>query len=136
MNMMTGLRLGLVATLLLFTAACGGGGEEGGEGAQESQISQAAVKQGQQIFTGKGLCQTCHGPDATGTQLAPDLTDDTWINIETPVTQEKIASLVKTGVPNPVKHQAPMPPMGGASLTDDELQAVSAYVYSLSHQTN
>jgi mono/diheme cytochrome c family protein len=26
-----------------------------------------------------------------------------------------------------------MPPMGGAALTDDQVQAVAAYEYSLSH---
>jgi hypothetical protein len=27
-----------------------------------------------------------------------------------------------------------MPPMGGASLTPDQVKAVAAYVYSLSHK--
>ncbi len=28
-----------------------------------------------------------------------------------------------------------MPPKGGSSITDDEVKAVAAYVYSLSHKT-
>lgn len=91
------------------------------------------VQQGQQIFTGKGTCFTCHGMDATGTQLAPNLTDDEWLNIEEP-SWDAIQQNVRTGVPNPVEHPSPMPPMGGAQLSDQEIQAVSAYVYAISHQ--
>ena len=40
-----------------------------------------------------------------------------------------------TGVPKPKEHPAPMPPKGGAPLTDDQVKAVAAYVYSLSHKS-
>ena len=33
----------------------------------------------------------------------------------------------------PKKFQTPMPPMGGSRLSEDQVQAVAAYVYSLSH---
>jgi mono/diheme cytochrome c family protein len=89
------------------------------------------VTEGQQIFTGVGNCYTCHGPDGTGTTLAPDLTDDEWINIDG--TYAAIQEVVRTGVPQPVQHPAPMAAMGGAQLSDQQVQAVSAYVYSLSH---
>jgi hypothetical protein len=36
-------------------------------------------------------------------------------------------------VPYPKQHAAPMPPMGGASLTPQQVCAVAAYVYSLGH---
>ncbi|HET7274984.1 MAG TPA: cytochrome c [Longimicrobiaceae bacterium] len=95
-------------------------------------VTAEMVAQGRQIFVAPpGTCYTCHGPDATGTPLAPDLTDDEWINISGEY--EEIVELVHTGVPTPVSHPAPMPPMGGASLTDEQVNAVAAYVYSLSH---
>lgn len=87
--------------------------------------------EGKAIFTGKGNCFACHGPDAKGTPLAPDLTDTKWINIDGSLAS--IVQLVKTGVPQPKEHPAPMPAMGGATLTDKEVQAVASYVYSLSH---
>jgi mono/diheme cytochrome c family protein len=87
------------------------------------------VSQGQQIFTGTGNCYTCHGPDAKGTALAPDLTDQEWINIDG--THPAIVNLVKTGVPAPKSHPAPMPAMGGATLTDDQVNQVASYVWSL-----
>ena len=87
------------------------------------------VSQGQAIFTGAGNCFTCHGMDAKGTALAPNLTDAEWLNIDG--THPAIVTLVKTGVPTPKTHPAPMPAMGGATLTDDQVNQVAAYVWSL-----
>lgn len=91
------------------------------------------VQAGQQVFAGPGLCTACHGPNATGTALAPNLTDGQWLWIENPSEnlQQKIVDLVRAGVPQPREAPAPMPPMGGASLSDDQLNAVAAYVVSL-----
>lgn len=99
--------------------------------AQEEEPPDAKqVEEGKKIFTGKGLCMACHGPDAKGTPLAPDLTDEEWLNVDGK--WASIVELVKTGVPTPKEHPAPMPPMGGASLKPEEIQAVAAYVWSLS----
>lgn len=89
------------------------------------------VAQGQQIFTSVGNCYTCHGPDAKGTQLAPDLTDATWLNSSGKL--DELVATINTGVPQPKdpSHAAPMPPMGGAQLTADQVKAVAAYVWSL-----
>ena len=94
-------------------------------------VTAEMVAQGQQIFTSTGNCYTCHGPDAHGTQLAPNLTDQTWLNITGKY--DEIVNLVHTGVPHPKdpSHAAPMPAMGGAQLTDDQVKAVAAYVWSL-----
>ncbi len=89
------------------------------------------VAQGQQIFHGKGNCYTCHGMDGKGTTLAPDMTDQTYLNIDG--SYESMVKLVHTGVPQPKQHPAPMPAMGGAQLTDQEVNAVAAYEYTLSH---
>jgi len=37
-------------------------------------------------------------------------------------------------VPQPKRFRSPMPPMGGAQLTTDQVLALAAYVWSLSHQ--
>jgi hypothetical protein len=44
-------------------------------------------------------------------------------------------SRVTNGVPNPKQHPGPMPPLGGAQRTPEQVRAVAAYVYSLSHPT-
>lgn len=137
------VRYGVVICLLFFAAACGG--EEpaeapAGDAAQETGAAEPGatadaglVATGQELFAGQAICFTCHGQDATGTQLAPNLTDAEWINIEEPVTPEKIQQLIRTGVQQPKQHPAPMPAMGGADLTDQQIEALAAYVYSLTH---
>ncbi|MBR9991206.1 MAG: cytochrome c [Gemmatimonadetes bacterium] len=89
-----------------------------------------AQSAGQKVFQGKGLCHACHGKDARGTPLAPNLTDNEWINVDGSL--PAIVALIRTGVPKPVRHPAPMPPMGGAKLSKGEIDAVAAYVKSLS----
>jgi hypothetical protein len=42
-----------------------------------------------------------------------------------------IAKTITTGVPQPKDYRSPMPPMGGAQLTPDQVSAVAAYVWSL-----
>ena len=93
-------------------------------------VTQEQFDQGQQLFTGQGACQACHGPQATGTQLGPDLTDSEWLNITDP-SVEQIVTLIKTGVVQPKEHPAPMPPMGGANLTDEQVEALAGYVLSI-----
>lgn len=93
-------------------------------------VTQEQFDQGRQLFTGQGGCHACHNPQATGTQLAPDLTDSEWLNVSGP-NMEEITELINTGVPQPVEHPAPMPPMGGANLTDEQVQSLAAYVASI-----
>ena len=80
-----------------------------------------------------GTCTACHGQDAKGTAVAPDLTDNQWINGDG--SYDFIVHTVTTGVPQPKQHPAPMPPKGGAALSDQQVKAVAAYVYSLSHKS-
>ncbi len=108
-----------------------------GQGPAIGQVPEGAtmeeVQQGEQIFHGVGNCYTCHGMDAKGTQLAPNQTDSVWINIDG--SYQAIINTVKTGVPQPKEHPAPMPPMGGASLTDQQVHDVAAYIYAISHHS-
>lgn len=94
-------------------------------------VSQAIVNSGRRVFSGAGNCFACHAANAKGTTLAPDLTDTTWINIDG--SYAAIVGLVRTGVAKPKQHPAPMPPLGGATLSGSQVCDVAAYVYSLSH---
>ena len=80
-----------------------------------------------------GTCTACHGQDAKGTAVAPNLTDAEWLNGDG--SYDFIVQTITNGVPKPKQHPAPMPPKGGASLTDDQVKAAAAYVYSLSHKS-
>jgi cbb3-type cytochrome c oxidase subunit III len=98
--------------------------------------SAAQIAEGEKIFHGQeagGTCTACHGQDAKGTAMAPNLTDSEWLNGDGSLAF--IEHTVTTGVPKPKSHPAPMPPMGGASLSPDQIKAVAAYVYSLSHKS-
>lgn len=103
-------------------AAAGGGGE----------ATPKLIALGDSIFHGQvggGTCYACHGQDAKGSAVGPNLTDGEWLNTDGSL--EGITKTVQTGVPAPKKAPAPMPPMGGASLTPDQVRAVAAYVHSL-----
>lgn len=106
-----------------------------GTATSASDITPQAIALGNDIFHGKaagGICYTCHGMDAKGTQLAPNLTDDQWINGDG--SYDFIVNTVQHGVPTPKEHAAPMPAFG-PSMTPEQVHAVAAYVFSLSHPT-
>ncbi len=124
-----GQRMMAGATMGPHEMATVGGGVTGA--AECPAVDKKLVAAGRGIFTGPGNCQMCHGADAKGTPLAPDLTDATWLNVDG--SYAAIAGLVRSGVAKPKKYPAPMPPMGGASLAAGQVCAVAAYVYSLGH---
>jgi len=90
------------------------------------------VRQGRQLFAGAGQCQTCHGADARGVpRQGGDLTDDRWTHsdgsfegIRATIVKGISAERSGTGIP--------MPPRAGANLTDDQIRALAAYVWTLS----
>ena len=93
-------------------------------------VTAAMVEEGRSLFTGGGICYTCHTAAATGGPLAPDLTDDTWLNVDGEYLS--IVELVKTGVPQPVEHPGAMLPRAGMPLSDEQVEALAAYAYMLS----
>ena len=133
--------------VVLALAACGG--EGGAPAADETQapaseaateaaaamnlpsgVTQAMVAEGERIFTGEGICFTCHMQGGVGGPLAPNLTDDVWINIDG--SYESIVQNIMTGVPEPKEHPGIMLPKGGTNITDEQVRAVAAYVWTLS----
>ncbi len=79
--------------------------------------------EGAEVYRGEGNCIGCHGAGGRGAEAAPPLSDGRWSHISG--TYPEIVRVVTLGAPG-------MPPMGGAELTDAEVCAVSAYVYSIS----
>ena len=92
------------------------------------------VALGNRIYHGQvgaAACTGCHGANATGSPLGPDLTGKKWL-----WSDGSFAGILKSiteGVPQPKQYRSPMPPMGGAELTPDQVRALTAYVWSLSH---
>lgn len=141
-------RAGLSTSFLVAIVACGGGDKQPGADAPSASPPAAAamtfnaaditpqlIALGDSIFHGLvaiGTCQSCHGEDATGpTGIAPNLRDSEWLHSDG--SWEGIFKTVQSGVLAPKKFPGVMLPMGGSALTPDQLRAVTAYVYSLSH---
>jgi mono/diheme cytochrome c family protein len=103
-------------------------------------VPQGATKEmvalGDRIYHGQvggATCTGCHGANATGTPLGPDLTDTKWLWGDG--SYAAIAKTITAGVPQPKQYRSPMPPMGGAQLSSDQVSAVAAYIWGLSHRS-
>ena len=98
------------------------------------EVTPEAIAAGGTIFNTKS-CKNCHMPNGVGGLRGPDLTDDKWIHIDG--SYNAIVGLVTTGFTKAQqvdpKYQFSMNPRGGVNLTDAEIRAVAAYVWSLSH---
>ena len=122
----------LVIGMTVVAPAVMAGQAKGASTALPPNVTQAMVQQGDVLFHGQGKCFKCHGSDAKGTPKAPGLTTPKkWINIGG--SYDQIVQVVTNGVPEPKEHPAPMPAKGKANLSDDDVHAVSAYVWSISH---
>jgi glucose/arabinose dehydrogenase/mono/diheme cytochrome c family protein len=97
--------------------------------------SRRMVELGDDVFHGRTAgagCTGCHGTDASGTPLGPPLVGHRWLWGDG--SYAEIEKTIKQGVTEPKQYRAPMPPMGGAQLTDEQVSAVAAYVWGLSHR--
>jgi glucose/arabinose dehydrogenase/mono/diheme cytochrome c family protein len=97
--------------------------------------SKEMVALGDRIYHGQvggATCTGCHGANAKGTPLGPDLTSSHWLWGDG--SYPAIAKIITAGVPQPKQYRSPMPPMGGAQLTPDQVSALAAYIWGLSHR--
>jgi len=95
-------------------------------------VTQEIVDKGKEIYAKQGLCFACHGQEGKGL-VGPSLADDVWLHSKG--TYPEIVAQIMKGVPKEeAKSGVPMPPKGGSSISDDDVKAVAAYVYSLSHK--
>jgi glucose/arabinose dehydrogenase/cytochrome c5 len=94
----------------------------------------AMVALGDRVYhglVGGATCTGCHGANATGTPLGPDLTANKWMWSDG--SYSGIAATIAGGVAQPKRYRAPMPAMGGVQLSSDQVMAVAAYVWGLNH---
>jgi mono/diheme cytochrome c family protein len=96
-------------------------------------VTPATITDGKAVFEGPGLCTACHGPQAKGVRgLGPDLTDAEWLHSDG--SYEALIDQITTGVPADESTTGLlMPPKGGTALSKEQVRAVAAYVWSLSH---
>jgi mono/diheme cytochrome c family protein len=151
--------LASLTALTLTLVACGGGGEKQTQAAPAAAaapaappstqaapaaaeagtqtgglpagVTQAMVDEGKTLFHGAGTCYTCHGQNGVGvTGLGPNLGDAEWLHSDG--SYDAIVAQIHKGVPTAEsKSGIMMPPKGGSAITDDQVKAVAAYVWSL-----
>jgi glucose/arabinose dehydrogenase/mono/diheme cytochrome c family protein len=95
------------------------------------------VALGDRIYHGKvggAACTGCHGDSGQGSPLGPDLTGKKWLWSDG--SYPGITKTITEGVSQPKEYRSPMPPLGGAQLTPDQVKAVAAYVWSRSHRAS
>ena len=124
------IRLGLLVTALTCIAAA----PAAAQAKLPAGVTPAMITKGKTIFTSTGLCFACHGMDAKG-MVGPNLTDQTWIDGKG--TYPEIVQIVTTGIPvaETKTGKGAMPPKGGSQISEDDVKAVAAYVWSLSNPT-
>ena len=123
-------RLGLLVAALAVLGAGQAVAQE--QAAAPAGVTPALIAKGDTIYHKSGLCYACHGSNAEGA-VGPSLTDAEWLHGDG--SYDMIVATVTSGVPaDKAKKGIPMPPKGGSSISDDEVKAVAAYVYSLSHK--
>lgn len=102
-----------------------------------AQITPVNVTLGDSLFN-NGNCQRCHGKGGIGATNAPALDGKQWLQLKTG-SFEEIVKIVTEGVPQAAikdaTHRFAMRPRGGnMNLTDPQVQAVAAYVWTLTHK--
>lgn len=101
-------------------------------------VTPANVTLGDSLFNNGG-CQRCHGKAGVGAANAPALNGKKWVQLQTG-SYEEIVKIITEGVAQAAikdpSHRFPMRPRGGPmNLTDPQIQAVAAYVWTLTHPT-
>ena len=88
------------------------------------------VAHGQHLYQ-TGTCTACHGPDARGTPLGPNLASATplWGD----GSPESIRQVITAGVSFPKQYRQAMPAMGGGQLSPAEINDLASYIWALRH---
>jgi len=93
-------------------------------------VTPAIIEMGREVFGDRGNCADCHGEDATGDE-GPNLTDNQWLHLRG--SYLAIANQIVKGVPfERSRTGIVMPPRGGSTLSDEDVNAVAAYVWVMS----
>lgn len=93
-------------------------------------VTQEMVEAGAQQFS--TVCAACHGSGGGGSPAGPALNDAEWLNING--SYDEIVTIINNGVADPRQYPAPMPPRGGGNFNEEQVRAIGAYVFALSHQ--
>ena len=127
------LRTAAIAAVLVLSACQ----TFGGSPKRPTLVTTANITLGDSLFN-NGACQRCHGKGGVGAANAPALDGKTWLQLKTG-SYDEIVKIITDGVPQAAikvpTHRFNMRARGGPmNLTDPQVQAVAAYVWTLSHK--
>jgi glucose/arabinose dehydrogenase/cytochrome c5 len=108
-----------------------------GNAAVPQGATAAMVALGKRIYHGQvggAACTGCHGDSGAGTPLGPPLAGNNQKWLWSDGSFAGITKTITDGVSQPKNYRSAMPPMGGAQLTPEQVTALGAYVWSMSHR--
>jgi glucose/arabinose dehydrogenase/mono/diheme cytochrome c family protein len=98
-------------------------------------VTPEMIALGNRVFHGQvagAACAGCHGASGQGSPVGPNLSGKDWLWSDG--SYDGIKKTITAGVPEPKEFRSAMPAMGGTQLTPEQVSAVAAYVWSLSHR--
>ncbi len=123
------MRAGLLSLILVIAIAAAAVAQD-----RPAGVTDSIIERGSMVYHGPAKCSSCHGPRGEGSELGPSLRDDEWIRGAG--SYEEILERVVHGVPrSETETGEPMPMRGVSELSDSDVRAVAAYVWSISHRT-
>lgn len=120
-------------TVFALMALAGAARAQQASGALPPGVTAQMVKEGETLYKGAGLCSACHGQDGKGIpNLGANLADAEWVHSKG--SYDEIVKQIVAGVTaDKSKTGVVMPPRGGTNITDAQIKAIAAYVWSLSN---
>ena len=129
---MTAVRLGQLVACLVLIAAGAAPGAAAQAVPRPAGVTDSSIAWGRHLFHGSANCAACHGDDAEGTRDGPALTGALWLH--GPGTYEWLVEQIKLGIPaHETWTRKPMPMRGWTNMPDEDVRAVAAYVWSITH---
>jgi glucose/arabinose dehydrogenase/cytochrome c5 len=94
----------------------------------------AQVARGDSVFHGEdgGTCSGCHGAGGQGSPVGAKLTGPTWLWSNGDLAG--IRATIVSGVAKPKAASGAMPPLGGVALSNEDVDALAAYVWAIGHR--
>lgn len=95
-------------------------------------VTDSAIARGRGLYHGSAGCSACHGAQGGGTDEGPALTGGLWLH--GPGTYEWLVEQIEAGIPaHRTMTGKPMPMRGWVPMSDEQVRAVAAYVWWLTH---
>ncbi len=127
----TPIRLRPVLGLGVFTLLAVLSRPAAGQDSRPPAVTDSAIAAGQQLFHGNGNCSACHGDKGVGSDDGPALISGPWTLGDG--SYEWLLHVVQHAAPGARSREGdPVPMRGPGTLDSAEVQAVAAYLWTIS----